>query len=191
MMRMLEGSELLHHMAAKSHLEGCKAVIEIDLVSPFILAEDSLNTVLHSTALNYKHGAQLVSYFVKLGVDPNKKNSYMESPLHLSLRVQNLRTAEQLLRCGADLMVELDGRNLLAYCVSMNNLPGANFVHQHDRKMIYRTEELECEAYDCHELVSWLKVVGKQQCGTFQSCRLLPNIFSLFVSKIRKIFNDW
>ncbi|CAB3386590.1 Hypothetical predicted protein [Cloeon dipterum] len=127
------GCNLLHVAAEFSNKEMCEWIVSKKEINPKNLCANKLkSSVFHHAVKNKAHGVELVSYFVDLRVDLNERDESGETPLHYALRVKNLDVAEGMIGDGADLDVKLDGLNLFQFCISINLLYSAIFVHSKD-----------------------------------------------------------
>ncbi|CAB3386587.1 Hypothetical predicted protein [Cloeon dipterum] len=127
------GCNLLHAAAEFSNKEMCEWIVSKEEINPKNLCANKLkSTVFHHVAKNKAHGVELVSYFVGLKIDLNKREKSGESPLHCALRSENLEVANEMICNGADLNIKLIELNLLQFCISKNLLNSAEFVHSKD-----------------------------------------------------------
>ncbi|CAB3386828.1 Hypothetical predicted protein [Cloeon dipterum] len=159
------GCNLLHVAAEFSNKKMCEWIVSKDEINPKNLCAPKFkSTVFHHVAKNKAHGVELVSYFVGLKVDLNKRDKSGETPLHYALRNKNLDVADEMISNGADLDVKLDELNLLQFCISKNLLYSAIFVHSKDPSQMQKlTKEGEnalhlaaanADLNMCHWLVS-------------------------------------
>ncbi|XP_065336573.1 putative ankyrin repeat protein RF_0381 [Cloeon dipterum] len=129
------GRNAVHVAAEKACREMCEWLVQVG-VEVTALSGERKSCVLHHVGLNKQHGKSLVRFFTFLGFSLKKRDEQGETPLHYALRVGNLAVAEEMVRRGADLRSEVNGQNLLHFCVRQNNLKGAQFVNSKDKELI-------------------------------------------------------
>ncbi|CAB3385106.1 Hypothetical predicted protein [Cloeon dipterum] len=85
---------------------------------------------LHFATYNISHGKELVRHFVsEMNLDVNAAEENRGwTPLHYAFFAENVEIAEELVKLGADLEVELHSNNLLHFCVVMNKLKSAKYL---------------------------------------------------------------
>ncbi|CAB3385104.1 Hypothetical predicted protein [Cloeon dipterum] len=98
------GRSAIHLAALLSDLNMCKWLLNKGIDVRFLTKNEHEESVLHCAAMNKSHGKELVRFFVsKLGFDVNAKDKLEFTPLHRALLKDNIQTAEELLKLGADL----------------------------------------------------------------------------------------
>ncbi|CAB3379111.1 Hypothetical predicted protein [Cloeon dipterum] len=99
--------------------------------------------VLHCSACNTSHGTELVQFLVsKLRFDVNAKDKLGYTPLHYAFWKNNIKTAEELLKLGAELTVKRitndsnNLENLMHFCVKWNKMKSAKFLQEKNRNLV-------------------------------------------------------
>ncbi|CAB3387464.1 Hypothetical predicted protein [Cloeon dipterum] len=169
-----EGRSALHLAAEFSDLETCQWLIgEGVKVDTFCVS--SGDSVLHCAARNHTHGWEILLYlkpFILSELNINGRNNSDETPLHAALKIENIRAAEELQKLEADMKVELDGENLLEFCVAQNKLQSAKFIAKHDKGQIKDENGSRCTIHLAAEktdkiFCKWL--VNEEKVGLFKT----------------------
>ncbi|CAB3385107.1 Hypothetical predicted protein [Cloeon dipterum] len=155
-----DGFRAIHLAARFADLDMCKW-----LIGEGARAEEN---VLHLAALNHSHGAEIIFYFVsRLGMKVNAVNKEFLSPLHNALSVENIKSADMLVRLGANLRVKIHMENLVHFSIRLNKLKSAKFCHAKDKKLIHKLNQHTLSAlhnaaqHASKEMCRWLV----EECG--------------------------
>ncbi|CAB3385105.1 Hypothetical predicted protein [Cloeon dipterum] len=98
------GMSAIHVAAMLSDLDMCKWLLSDGVDVRSLTKNKCEDNVLHCAAKNKSHGQELVQYFVsEFGFDVDAKDKLGLTPLHRALDMENIETAEELLKLGADL----------------------------------------------------------------------------------------
>ncbi|XP_065346527.1 serine/threonine-protein phosphatase 6 regulatory ankyrin repeat subunit C-like [Cloeon dipterum] len=118
------GRSAIHLAAMLGDLDMCKWLLNEGVDAQSLTKNELEESVLHCAAKNKSHGKELARYFIsEHSFDVNAKDKLGYTPLHSALFKENIETAEELLRLGADLAVKqvtTDSRkfeNLMHFCV--------------------------------------------------------------------------
>ncbi|XP_065346430.1 serine/threonine-protein phosphatase 6 regulatory ankyrin repeat subunit C-like [Cloeon dipterum] len=130
-----DGRTALHVAAERADRVMCKWLIESG-IPIYSTCSRWKSSAMHHAVFNKRHGPSLVRYFFESGLNVNKKDKVMYTPIVHAVRSKNFEVAEELLSLGADLRWEKKGVNVLHHCIMSNNLEGAKFVHSKDPGLI-------------------------------------------------------
>ncbi|XP_065346431.1 alpha-latrocrustotoxin-Lt1a-like [Cloeon dipterum] len=151
----------LHLAAQYADLRVCKWLIAqgIDVAS-----KSCFGTALHRAPFNKNHGMELVHFFVSNNLDLNEKSKFGFVPLDAALAAENIDIARELLTLGASLNIK--DHNFLHYCVFLNKLISARFIHELDKTLIRCKDASERDALHLAaefadlEMCRWLVETG-------------------------------
>ncbi|CAB3386827.1 Hypothetical predicted protein [Cloeon dipterum] len=129
------GRNALHIAAECADLEMCKSLIEQGIDAK-TLVRVRKSSALHYVGCNILFGKPLVAFFVGLGLDLNKMDKFLYTPLHVALINQNIEVAEEMVKYGADFRVKSGHFNLLHYSVIGNELKSVEFLHSKDPELV-------------------------------------------------------
>ncbi|XP_065346451.1 putative ankyrin repeat protein RF_0381 [Cloeon dipterum] len=129
------GENALHIAAESADLAMCHWLIE-EGVDAKTLVRVRKSSALHYVGCNIFYGKQLVAFFVSLGLDLNKMDKFLYTPLHVALINQNIEVAEEMVKFGADFRVKSGHFNLLHYSVIGNELKSVQFLHSKDPELV-------------------------------------------------------
>ncbi|CAB3379109.1 Hypothetical predicted protein [Cloeon dipterum] len=117
------GSSAIHLAAMLSDLDMCKWLLNKGVDVRSLTKNESEYSVLHCAAFNKSHGKELVQFFIlEHSFDVNAKDKLGFTPLHCALYKENIETAEELLKRGANLALRRDTNglenleNLMHFC---------------------------------------------------------------------------
>ncbi|XP_065346536.1 serine/threonine-protein phosphatase 6 regulatory ankyrin repeat subunit B-like [Cloeon dipterum] len=116
------GRSTIHVAAFYADLEMCKWLLSEGADVRALTENENEQNVLHCAAYNTSHGTELVQFFVSnFDFDVKAKDKLDFTPLHKALFRDNIKTAEELMKLGADLTakrVTNDSNNLenLMHC---------------------------------------------------------------------------
>ncbi|XP_065346452.1 putative ankyrin repeat protein RF_0381 [Cloeon dipterum] len=129
------GENALHIAAESADMAMCHWLIEQG-VDAKTLVRVRKSSALHYVGCNIFYGKQLVAFFVGLGLDLNKMDKFLYTPLHVALINQNIEVAEEMVKFGADFRVKSGHFNLLHYSVIGNELKSVQFLHSKDPELV-------------------------------------------------------
>ncbi|CAB3386297.1 Hypothetical predicted protein [Cloeon dipterum] len=130
-----DGRTALHVAAEVADRVMCKWLIESG-IPIYSTCSRWKSSALHHAVFNRRHGPSLVRFFHESGLNVNKKDNTMYTPIVHAVKAKNFEVAKELLSLGADLRWEKKGVNILHHCIVSNNLEGARFVHSKDPGLI-------------------------------------------------------
>ncbi|XP_065346467.1 putative ankyrin repeat protein RF_0381 [Cloeon dipterum] len=128
----------LHFAANHADLKMCEWLCEKNVDALVLNHDERGNTVLHFAAKNKMFGKTLVPFLVSKGVNVNLKNNNSHSAFCVALHTENIAAAEELLKAGADMDINLESgdNNALHFCTRNNKLLSAKFVVGLNKRLI-------------------------------------------------------
>ncbi|XP_065346463.1 putative ankyrin repeat protein RF_0381 [Cloeon dipterum] len=128
------GRNALHIAAESADMAMCHWLIE-EGVDAKTLVRVRKTSALHYVGCNKFYGKQLVAFFVGLGLDLNKMDKFLYTPLHVALINQNIEVAEEMIKYEADFRVKSGHFNLLHHCVIENKLKSVKLLFLKDPEL--------------------------------------------------------
>ncbi|CAB3368690.1 Hypothetical predicted protein [Cloeon dipterum] len=133
------GRTVMHHAAMHADLQMIQWLDKNDISLTDRDVFSYRASVLHFVAFNRRSRPeleQIVKYFVQGEVDVNGLTGNGCTPLHFAIKEKNSVVAEELVKHGADLELELKDLNFLLYCAQQDFLFGAKLVHKNNPRLI-------------------------------------------------------
>ncbi|XP_065346516.1 putative ankyrin repeat protein RF_0381 [Cloeon dipterum] len=131
----------LHLAAQHADLKMCSFLIKERGADVRALNGRDMEGVMHFAARNKECEDNLVEFLFNEGADLDARNSFLETPLVVALKEQNVRVAENLINLGADTTIHIQGENLMFLCVRLNNLASVKLLHKRNKNLIKRLGE--------------------------------------------------
>ncbi|XP_065346439.1 putative ankyrin repeat protein RF_0381 [Cloeon dipterum] len=177
-----DGEEAIFYAVRKGNFRMARTLLELSDVAKIIHAWNSnLIKEVDSDRRNALHlaaqyanlsvcrwiiaeGIDVASVFVSKNLKLNEKSEGGFLPLDAALAQENIDIARELLRLGATLNIK--DHNLLHYCVFLNKLKSARFIHELDKKLIRVKDASERDALHLAaevadlEMCRWLVEIG-------------------------------
>ena len=107
----------------------------VDVINIKKFRDSDYNTNLHRSVL--KNNIRFVEYFIKKGLDVNKKNKYGNTPLHLAFKIGNKDIIHLLLENGASIKIK-NNRGITPFDVAKKDIRDIfNLVDMYNNSLIY------------------------------------------------------
>ncbi|CAB3384938.1 Hypothetical predicted protein [Cloeon dipterum] len=136
-----DGRNTLHLAALHSDWAMCNWITEMmqSLNQRLLYSECQMRgcTALHYAGLNKTHGVELVCLFANWEMDVNKRSLKGYTPVHFALIAENLETAKEMIRLGADYNAKMFDKNPMKVLLAWERFESVKFLHSCDKDLIH------------------------------------------------------
>ncbi|XP_065344324.1 putative ankyrin repeat protein RF_0381 [Cloeon dipterum] len=139
--RIPDGRHALHLAALSSDWAMCDWIAEMmQSLDPSLVDSECQErgcTAFHYAGLNKTRGVELADLFADWNMDVNKRSLKGYTPVHFALISENLETAKEMIRLGADYNAKIFEKNPMKVLLEWERFESVKFLHSCDNDLIH------------------------------------------------------